>query len=351
MNNIIRFEEQMQMAKAFKESGLFPDLKSEAQAIVKIQAGKELGIEPFASIQGVNIVLGKPVMSANLQAGLIKKSGKYNYKMIEHNEQVCKLEFYEKWGDTWQVLGSSEFTIKEAQQAGLAHKDNWKKHAKNMLFARAMSNGAKWYCADVFITGTYNESDEFESAPVVQVDNTGLDAIKAKVQAQNTVIEATIAKPVVEAIEPIVEPVVDKFKIEDGDDFQTVLDGFNNVITIKGLLEQREFIKSYLDLTAEQLETVEKRFSERQKEIRNAIKAKVQEQSKPVIIKAELVEPKPVLSDEEMKDWEMLLANAVDMEALNKLRDIIKNELKTSDEQFSTLKKLFLKRQKELKNG
>jgi len=257
MNNIIRFEEQMQMAKAFKESGLFPDLKSEAQAIVKIQAGKELGIEPFASIQGVNIVLGKPVMSANLQAGLIKKSGRYNYKVLEHNEQVCKLEFYEKWGDTWQLIGNSEYSTKEATQAGLTHKDNWKKHPKNMLFARAMSNGAKWYCADVFITGTYNESDEFEIAPVVQVDNTGLDAIKAKVQ----------------------------------------------------------------------------------------------EQSKPVIIEAEVVEPKPALSEEEMADWEMLLANAVDMEALIKLRDIIKNELKPSDEQFSTLKKLFLKRQKELKNG
>jgi len=259
MSNIVKFEEQMQMAKAFKESGLFPDLKSEAQAIVKIQAGKELGIEPFASIQGVNIVLGKPVMSANLQAGLIKKSGKYNYKMIEHNEQVCKLEFYEKWGDTWQVLGSSEFTIKEAQQAGLAHKDNWKKHAKNMLFARAMSNGAKWYCADVFITGTYNESDDFDIAPVVQVDNTGLDAIKAKVQ----------------------------------------------------------------------------------------------EQRKPVVIEAEIVTPEVVtqLTEEEMADWEMLLANAVDMEALMKLRDIIKKELTVSEEQFSKLKKLFLKRQKELKDG
>ena len=257
MNNIIRFEEQMQMAKAFKESGLFPDLKSEAQAIVKIQAGKELGIEPFASIQGINIVQGKPVVSANLQAGLIKKSGKYKHKVLEHNEQVCKLEFYEKWGDSWQSIGTSEFSMKEAQQAGLATKDVWKKYAKNMLFARAMSNGAKWYCADVFITGIYNESDDFDIAPVVQVDNTGLDAIKAKVQ----------------------------------------------------------------------------------------------EQSKPVIIEAEVVELKPALSEEEMADWEMLLANAVDMEALIKLRDIIKNELKPSDEQFSTLKKLFLKRQKELKNG
>lgn len=259
--NIVKFEEQMQMAKAFKESGLFPDLKSEAQAIVKIQAGKELGIEPFASIQGVNIVLGKPVMSANLQAGLIKKSGRYNYKVLEHNEQVCRLEFYEKWGDTWQLIGNSEYSTKEALQAGLTHKDNWKKHPKNMLFARAMSNGAKWYCADVFITGTYNESDEFETAPVVQVDNTGLDAIKAKVQ-KPIVVEAEV----VEVIAPATTEVTQ-------------------------------------------------------------------------------------LTEEEMSEWEMLLESAVDMEALVKLRDIIKNELKTSEEQFSKLKKLFLKRQKELKDG
>ena len=278
MNNIIRFEEQTAIAKAFKDSGLFPDLKSEAQAIVKVQAGLELGLEPFAAMQGIDIVQGKPRMNASLQAGLIKKSGRYNYKVLEHSEQACKLEFYEKWGESWQSIGTSEFSMKEAQQAGLAAKDNWKKHPKNMLFARALSNGAKWYCADVFLTATYNESDEFETVyqPVVQVDNTGLDAIKAKVQAQNTVIEAVIAEPVIEpvvepVVEPIVEPIVEviKFKIEDGDDFQTILHGLDNANTIEDLIAQREFIKSHLDLTAEQLETVKKRFSERQKEIRN----------------------------------------------------------------------------------
>ena len=30
-----------------------------------------------------------------------------------------------------------------------------------MLFARAMSNGAKWHCPDVFGGAIYNESDEF----------------------------------------------------------------------------------------------------------------------------------------------------------------------------------------------
>lgn len=278
MSNIVRFEEQTAIAKAFKDSGLFPDLKSEAQAIVKVQAGLELGLEPFAAMQGIDIVQGKPRMNASLQAGLIKKSGRYNYKVLEHSEQACKLEFYEKWGDSWQSIGTSEFSIKEAQQAGLAAKDNWKKHPKNMLFARALSNGAKWYCADVFLTATYNESDELETVyqPIVQVDNTGLDAIKAKVQAQNTVIEAVIAEPVIEpVVEPVVEvvePVVDKFKIEDGDDFQTILNGLDNAKTIEDLIAQREFIKSELDLTAKQLEIVKMRFSIRQKEIRNANK-------------------------------------------------------------------------------
>ena len=27
--------------------------------------------------------------------------------------------------------------------------DNWRKYPKNMLFARAISNGVKWHCPDV----------------------------------------------------------------------------------------------------------------------------------------------------------------------------------------------------------
>ena len=280
MNNIIRFEEQTAIAKAFKDSGLFPDIKSEAQAIVKIQAGLELGLEPFAAMQGIEIIQGKCKQSASLQAALIKRSGKYTYKLAEETPNKCRLQFFEIHNGTWESLGFVEYTTEEAKQAGLLSKQNWQKHLSDMLFARAVSRGARRFTPDIFITGAYNESDEFETVyqPIVQVDNTGLDAIKAKVQAQNTVIEATIAEPVAEAAEPIIEPVVEpiveviKFKIEDGDDFQTVLDGLNNASTIESLITQREFIKSELDLTAEQLETVKKRFSERQKEIRNANK-------------------------------------------------------------------------------
>jgi hypothetical protein len=44
-------------------------------------------------------------------------------------------------------IGESRFTAKDAQAAGT---QNMAKFARNMLFARAMSNGAKWYTPDIF---------------------------------------------------------------------------------------------------------------------------------------------------------------------------------------------------------
>lgn len=262
----MRIEEQTQIARAFKESGLFTDLKSEAQAIVKIQAGRELGIEPFAAMQGVDIVQGKARMNANLQAGLIKRSGRYNFKILEHTESNCKLEFYEKWGEQWQMIGHSEFSIKEAQQAGLTHKDNWKKHPKNMLFARALSNAAKWYCADIFIAGAYNESDEFDYQPVVQVDNSGLDAIKARV-SEVVEVPAEVVEP--ETISVPEEVMIVDTEPEAESPLQTALEMLEAASTIEELVAAKDGVKaSFPELTAEELEQVKKAYMARQKKVK-----------------------------------------------------------------------------------
>lgn len=138
----------MALGKAFAESGMFPDIKSAAQAIVKIQAGAELGIGPFQSMSGIHIISGKPTIGAGVMASMVKGSGKYDYKVLEANEKVCKLEFYE--GKV--SLGTSSFSIEDAKKAGTKNLD---KFPRNMLFARAMSNGVKWYTPDVFAGPVY----------------------------------------------------------------------------------------------------------------------------------------------------------------------------------------------------
>jgi hypothetical protein len=153
--------EIMSIGKAFAESGMFPDIKSAAQAIVKIQAGAELGIAPFAAMSGIHIISGKPTIGAGVMAAMVKSSGKYNYRVTEQTDKVCSINYYEGA----EMVGTSTFTIEDAKKAGTKNTD---KFPRNMLFARAMSNGVKWYTPDVFAGPVY-VPEEMESVGQQQV--------------------------------------------------------------------------------------------------------------------------------------------------------------------------------------
>lgn len=143
-NSIINsYDDLSRAAGAMSKSGYFQDSKEQAQAIVKIMAGQEMGFGPFASMTGVYIIKGKPSIGANLMAAAVKGSGKYNYRVTEMTDKVCSIDFYEGK----EMIGTSAFTIEDAKRA---ETQNIAKFPRNMLFARAMSNGAKWYCPDVF---------------------------------------------------------------------------------------------------------------------------------------------------------------------------------------------------------
>ena len=121
-----------------------------AQLATKILAGREMGYGPFASVQGIHVIQGKPVISANLMAAAVKRSGRYDYRVRKLDNDGCEVEFFQRTGDKWESLGKSAFTRDDAKAAGLLGKDNWSKFARNMFFARALSNGIRWFAADVF---------------------------------------------------------------------------------------------------------------------------------------------------------------------------------------------------------
>jgi hypothetical protein len=152
-------------ARAMVASGFFADSKEASQAVVKILAGQELGFGPFASMTGVNIIQNKPVLAANLMAAAVKRQGKYNYRIVELTDINCELAFFENG----QEVGRSKFGKPDAEKAGLLQKDNWRKYPRNMYFARALSNGQKWYAPDVFNGATVYTPDELGA----QVDEEG----------------------------------------------------------------------------------------------------------------------------------------------------------------------------------
>jgi hypothetical protein len=147
------------LAGIFSSSGLFSDTKSQAQAMVKIMAGKEMGIGPFSAMRGLNIIQGKVVASAEILASKIKSSGDYDYVPTETTDKRCAIQFT-KGGQS--VGAPVVFTIEEAAKMGLSGKDNWQKQAGTMLFWRCLSKGARMHCPHL-IGGAYLP-DEIQDA-------------------------------------------------------------------------------------------------------------------------------------------------------------------------------------------
>ncbi len=140
-------DETMQLGDLLAKSGFFADSRGAAQAVVKVLAGREIGFGPIASMTGIHVIQGRVSLSANLMAAAIKRSGRYDYRVLTMSPDKCAIEFRERTPNGWDVIGTSEFTAADAKAAGT---QNMTKFARNMLFARAMSNGARWFCPDIF---------------------------------------------------------------------------------------------------------------------------------------------------------------------------------------------------------
>lgn len=153
---LLSVNEMMSIGSLFAESGLFTDIRGAAQATTKIIAGQELGIPPFAAMNGFHIIKGKAAMGANLIGATIKRSGKYDYIVREMTPDRCLIEFFQAIDGKRESIGKSDFTLTDAKKAGTQNLD---KYPRNMLFARAMSNGARWFTPDVFLGPIYTPEE------------------------------------------------------------------------------------------------------------------------------------------------------------------------------------------------
>lgn len=142
-------------------SNFFKNTINEQQAAAKILAGMELGISPVAALRGLYIVEGQITLAYPMIGALIKKSGKYDYRIREKTAEACVVEFFE-FGES---VGFESLTMKQAKERGLDQygagkaKEPWRKFPENMLLSKCMSNGAKAYCSEVFFGSVYTPDE------------------------------------------------------------------------------------------------------------------------------------------------------------------------------------------------
>ena len=203
-------DKYVRIAKSFAMTGWFGlqgDMNQRtAQAFAKLMTGAELGLGPMASMRCIHALSdGKIELHAILVAALIRRSPKYDYKVLTRNNQECKVEFFNTEGEEPISLGISHWDLDRAKQAELGKsrngkKTNWQKHAQSMLFARCMTDGERTYCPDVVMVGPLYgigeiDTQETEAPDIMEV-------------AQKLARGEVAALP--EAVEPVQTTIVEE---------------------------------------------------------------------------------------------------------------------------------------------
>ncbi len=148
-----------ELATIVANSRDFPSARTPEKAAVRMLAGREMGVGPIASVIGIRVEAGRVSMDATLMAGCIKRSGRYDYRVTEQTETNCVVHFFEIFNGNREVVGESSFSWDDAKKAKLDTKETWRGYPRNMLFARAVSNGARWYCAGIFGGSVYTHEE------------------------------------------------------------------------------------------------------------------------------------------------------------------------------------------------
>lgn len=96
-----RFAHHQRIARMMYEAGLYNDLKKDgerhltpeealARAMVKIELGHTMGIEPFEAMNGIYFVYGRPSLESGIRAAKMKRHG-YDWRFLQHDAKGCRL--------------------------------------------------------------------------------------------------------------------------------------------------------------------------------------------------------------------------------------------------------------------
>lgn len=174
----------MKMAETLIQSGFLPAaIKTPAQAVAIMITGQELKIPTMQALRQINVIQGKPTMSAELMLALaFQRVPGFKCHPIESTEKAATFEFQRPGQPAYRHT----FTINDAAGMGLVGKDNWKKQPATMLRWRCISAGLRLIAPDA-IAGVYTPE---EIQPDIAVDpNTG-----AAIVTQNTPVAMPVAK-------------------------------------------------------------------------------------------------------------------------------------------------------------
>ena len=182
MSSELTVGEQKDIANLYAQSTLVPEAyrNKPADIFVAVTLGQSVGISPIQSLSEINVIKGKPTMSASLIAAQVRKAG--------HKLRIEVDETPGKESATCTIIRRDDpdhpFVSKRdrawAQRMGLLNNSNYIKQPATMLKKRAITDCARDACSEALcgINYTPDEMSDF-------------DDVEAKVEDESKIVEPT----------------------------------------------------------------------------------------------------------------------------------------------------------------
>ena len=117
--------------------------------------GEELGLGPMQSLTQIHVIEGKPSLAPEGMRGLVLKAG---HRIDVKHASNDKVVLYGRRADSGSEA-TVEWTMKDAQLAGLAGRGAWKTYPRAMLMARATSELCRMLFADIIAGLSYTPEE------------------------------------------------------------------------------------------------------------------------------------------------------------------------------------------------
>jgi hypothetical protein len=116
-----------------------------AATAAAILYGREVSLPPMTALGNVNVIKGKPGLSAVIMRAQVLAAG-HELRQDESTSALCTLSGRRRGSDYWQTI---TYTIEDAKRAGHLKNDQYTKNPRRMLRARATSELCELMFADV----------------------------------------------------------------------------------------------------------------------------------------------------------------------------------------------------------
>lgn len=205
MSKELTISEQKDLANLYAESTLLPEAyrKKPADIFVAVTLGQSVGLSPIQSLAEINVIKGKPTMSATLIAAQVRRAGhKLRIEVEETPGKECAICTIIRRDDPEHPFVSKRDRA-WAQRMGLLNNSNYIKQPATMLKKRAITDCARDACSEALcgIDYTPDEMSDFDDVEATVEDEsktvgpTQNDESKTVGPTQNTeIVEAEIVE-------------------------------------------------------------------------------------------------------------------------------------------------------------